>query len=169
MRVVISESRVLTALHEVELIEDLFALGHHFHVSDIFLDQQQMDGSLELRLLSLGMIVDEMSPSEMVQAVGIRRANPGLCVGNSASLSLASARRYPLLVGNHGLATLPLAANIELLDICWIMDELETIVPVERLHECLQRIIEKDRKNLHSPGVANRLHRYRNAHQASRS
>lgn len=160
MRVVISESRLLAALHEVALIEDLFATGHSFVVADIFLAQQELGSHLESSLMNLGLVVEGLSSDDMRSMAEIRRSHPGLCTGNVASLTLSLARAYPLLVGNHGLATVPAASTYGIFDICWVMDELEAAVPSNRMLECFQAVIANDRGNLHSPGVASRLQRY---------
>lgn len=160
MHVVISERRVLTALHKVSLIDDLFAVGHHFHMADMFLNQEALEATLQRKLIDCGMVVDQLSSSEMKHLVDIKRANPNLCVGNSASLTLSQTRSYPILVGNHGLATTPQAAAIGLLDICWVMDQLEGVIELERLRSCFEAISTAEPRSLHCPGVAMRLRRY---------
>ena len=167
MHVVISERRVLTALHSVALIDELFALGHHFHMVDLYFHQDGLDVTLRRKLVDCGIIVDELKSSEMPKLVSIRRSNPNLCVGNSASLALSIARGYPILVGNNGLATTPDVANQGLLDLCWVMDELEPVIALDRLRTCFEAISNQERRNLHSPGVATRLQRYAVSEQAN--
>ena len=160
MHVLISESRLLTALHDVGLTGDLFSLGHTFHVADIFLGQRIIDQSTLNTALAHGLSVEEMSPSEMKKLMELRRAHPSLCVGNAASLTLSVVRGYPILVGNTGLATLGHDNGRSLLDICWIMDQLQSTVSPDRMLQCFEAIIEKERSHFHSPEVATRLQTY---------
>lgn len=159
MHLVVSESRILTALHDVDLIEPLFSCGHHFHIADLFLAHRDIDAEVQLSLVSHGVFIEELAPGEMAQMVNLRRSNPRLCVGDAASLALSLSRKYSILVGNHGLATVPVATTHGLLDLCWVMDELEALVPVDQLHGCFETIIADNRSSLHSPGVASRLQR----------
>jgi len=163
VHVLISESRLLTALHDVGLTADLFTLGHSFHVADIFLGQRSIDQSTLVNLIAHGLIVDELSPAEMTKLMDMRRAHPSLCVGNAASLALSVLRGYPILVGNTGLATLGYDNGRSLLDVCWIMDQLQSTVSPDRMLHCFEAVITNERSHLHSPGVATRLQDYESA------
>jgi len=160
VHVVVSESRVLTALHEVGLVEDLFGTGHQFHAADIFLANVEIEARVQDTWVSGGLMIEELSSADMMQLLDLRRANPSLCVGNAASLTLSLSQGYPVLVGNTGLATLPAASVYGLLDLAWIMGEVEAIVPLDRLHQCIEAVVAKERRHLHSPEVAARLQSY---------
>lgn len=160
MEVLISENRLLTALHDVGLTADLLALDHRFHVADIFLNQRSVPQQTLDAFLSYGLIVDDMTPAEMTVLKSLRCEHPTLCVGNAASLALSVSRGYPILAGNTGLAALPDIAVSGLLDLCWVMDGLETIVELGRLLSCFEAIANTERRTLYSPGVATRLQRY---------
>ena len=161
MHVVISESTLLKALHEQGLAQDLLSSGHHFHVVDIFLHQRDLSDQIT-DLLGFGLLREELSPAQMGRLKQLRRVYPALCVGNLASLVLSEAFACPILAGNTGLGTMPAVADQGLLDLSWVMDELEAFISPDRMHQSFSAIVANGRYHLHlhSPEVAVRLQRY---------
>lgn len=153
---------MLTALFEEGLIQDLFTVGHHFHVADVFLHHRDIGAEVKSHLLACGLSLDELSPTQVQRLQQLRRENPTLCVGNLASLVLSEAHTCPILAGNTGLGTMPAVVERGLLDLNWIMEELEPVVPLDRLHQSFEAIVANERYHyhLHSPEVAARLQRY---------
>ena len=162
MHVVISESTLLTALHEHDLLEDLFSIGHHFHVADLFLHHRELDEAVKTLLLSCGLDLAELSSLQMVRLKQLRGENPALCVGNLASLVLSEELGCPILAGNTGLGTMPVVVDRGLLDLRWVMDELEPRVASDRMRQSFESIVANTyyHHHLYSPEVAIRLQRY---------
>lgn len=162
MDVVVSESTILTALHEGGLAGELLSSGHHFLVADLFLHHREIDADVTDSLFASGLTLKELSPGDMSRLKELRREHAAICIGNLASLVLSEVHHCPILAGNTGLGTLSAVADRGLLALSWVMDQLEGRVATDRLRHCLEAIAANHyyRHHLHSPEIAVRLQRY---------
>ncbi len=143
------------------LIDDLFRLPFAVAVPDLLFDRE-LGGRLGERLMSLGLQVEELTPSELARATVVRRQRVDLSTPDTFAFAIAEARRWTLLTGDGGLRRLAVAEGVEMHGLLWVIDlfEAEAIVGKSRLHAGLSTIFGHPRCRLPAAEVRRRLARF---------
>ncbi len=161
MSVLISDTSVLIDLERGQLLEAVFALPFEFVVPDL-LYERELAGVFGEKLLALGLGIEELTPSELRRATGIRREDSALSTPDTFAFAVAESRRWVLLTGDGQLRKLAQAQRVEMHGLLWVLDLLADGSHVEnvQLHAGLILISEHPRCRLPAVEVNRRLTRF---------
>lgn len=162
MTVLVSDTSVIIDLERGDILETVFTMNAEFAMPDL-LFERELSGDLGLRLVGLGLRVEELSPAEVEAATVLSRADRSLSLADTFAFALAQARRWTLLTGDAGLRRAAEAHQLEVHGALWVFDQLETggVCGPRILHEALTKTASHPRCRLPRPEVARRLARYR--------
>jgi hypothetical protein len=161
MSVLVSDTSILIDLERGQLLEEMFLLPFEFAVPDL-LFRRELAGPLGIRLVSLGLRVEELSPVELTRATIIRRQRARLSTPDTFAFAIAESRQWPLLTGDGGLRELAIEKKLEMHGVLWLLDQLADGNHVEfrRLHAGLSAISIHPRCRLPRHDINERLARF---------
>jgi len=142
-------------------VEALFQLPFEFAVPDL-LFETELAGELGTHLRTLGLIVEELEPVEVLRAAAIGRERIQLSTQDSFAYALAEQRHWSLLTGDGALRQLAAANDVEVHGVLWVCDQFEqhAVIGLDQLYAGLTAISGHHRCRLPAAEVATRLNRY---------
>jgi hypothetical protein len=162
--ILVSDTSVIIDLERGALLEALFQLPFEFAVPDL-LFETELSGELGNHLCTLGLIVEELHPVEVLRATAIGRERIELSTQDSFAYALAEQRHWPLLTGDGALRQIAAANDVDVHGVLWVCDNFEqhAVIGLNQLHAGLTAISDHPRCRLPAAEVAIRLNRYAGA------
>lgn len=161
MPVLVSDTSVLIDLERGRLLEEIFLLPFEFAVPDL-LYARELAGPLGAQLVTLGLRVEELTPTELSRATTVRRQNVRLSIPDTFAFAIAESRQWTLLTGDGGLRELAVAERLDIHGVLWLFDQLAdgNHVGLDRLRVSLSAISAHQRCRLPAHEVRQRLTRF---------
>lgn len=161
MSVLVSDTSIIIDLERGQLLEEMFLLPFEFAVPDL-LFSRELAGPLGVRLVTLGLRIEELTPVELTRATVVRRQRAQLSTPDTFAFAIAESRKWPLLTGDGGLRELAIEKKIEMHGVLWLLDQLADGKHVEfgQLHAGLSAISIHPRCRLPRHDINERLARF---------
>ena len=159
----VSDTSVLIDLERGSLLEAAFELPYRVVIPDLLYERElKHHGGNDL--LTLGLVVVDLTGDQVELARTYRRERPALSWPDVFALALAAATGGTLLTGDRRLRTLAVEKHVACHGLLWLLDEMHLNgIPKDHLHTGLQSIGAHPRCRLPRREVEERLARYAQA------
>lgn len=160
MDLLVSDTSVLIDLERGSLLEAAFKLPHRIIIPDLLYERELRHYGGD-HLLTLGLLVVELTGEQVELARTYRRERPALSWPDVFALALAAAKSGTLVTGDRRLRALAVEKLVPCHGLLWLLDQMHmNAIPGEHLHAGLQCIRAHPRCRLPRREVEERLARF---------